>query len=200
MKPTTTTAFIWPGRPTSAQSSQLHGAVERTAGVHGLLSRGCHGRISPIAGQGCRAGAGRVHRVRWARTCLPLFFLMTALPTLLAAQSPPASLRIAPQPACQFDPEGGPEMVVIEGGTFLMGSPTDEKDRADVVGCRVVGRQWWRLHASCAARWVLVRLPSGSAFGVPDQEQGRYCLQQLRLSCGQYSLKETTVHHEYIPA
>jgi formylglycine-generating enzyme required for sulfatase activity len=46
----------------------------------------------------------------------------------------PKSLRVEPQPACQFDAARGPEMVVIEGGSFLMGSPKDEEEREDDEG------------------------------------------------------------------
>jgi formylglycine-generating enzyme required for sulfatase activity len=59
------------------------------------------------------------------------------LPCLALAQSAaplqpalPRSLRVEPQPACQFDAARGPEMVVIEGGTFLMGSPEEEERRS----------------------------------------------------------------------
>ena len=39
----------------------------------------------------------------------------------------PPPLIVDPQPPCQFNPDQSPEMVLIEGGTFKMGTPETEK-------------------------------------------------------------------------
>lgn len=50
------------------------------------------------------------------------------------SKSVPEPLIVAPQPPCQFNPDLGPEMVLIEGGRFLMGSGGDEAGRYDDEG------------------------------------------------------------------
>jgi formylglycine-generating enzyme required for sulfatase activity len=140
MKPTTL-ASVWPGRPPSAESLQLYGVVERAAGVHGLLSRQRNGRVSPIAGQGRRAGIGSLGMPAASRRQPRPFLLLAAvlLPLASMAQSssnddPPPALRVAPQPACVFDAAREPEMVKIEGGEFVMGSPATENGRHEHEG------------------------------------------------------------------
>ncbi|PCJ12001.1 MAG: hypothetical protein COB04_18365, partial [Gammaproteobacteria bacterium] len=45
-----------------------------------------------------------------------------------------AEITVEPQPACEFNPLEGPEMVLIESGVFSMGSPADEENRASDEG------------------------------------------------------------------
>ncbi len=44
------------------------------------------------------------------------------------------SVIVEPQPPCRFDSEKGPEMVLIEGGHYTMGSPESEEGRLDWEG------------------------------------------------------------------
>ena len=141
---------MWPGRLPVAGNLRLHGAAKRAAGVHGWLSwlgRDC---ASQIVGQGSRAGASSAEtRKLNSRTCRPILFClllvnavwsfdvraggdgdMTSASIAAEVQQQsdvkskiPEPLIVGPQPPCQFNPDQGPEMVLIKGGKFLMGSP-----------------------------------------------------------------------------
>ena len=80
----------------------------------------------PIAWQGRRAGAGRGGTP--PSKVSALFFLLVALllPQVASAQGEVVGDPTAP---CRFNPDATPEMVVLNGGQFLMGSPDDEVGR-----------------------------------------------------------------------
>lgn len=159
MTRTTIRVSVWPGRLPVAGNFRFHGAGKRAAGVHGGLSRLGRDCTSRIVGQGCRAGASNAGwRKLASRTCrlflflVGAFWLMTvasahavqedntsdaAVPATAVEQQKqgqakgkiPEPLITDPQPPCQFNPDQGPEMVLIEGGRFLMGSGGDEAGR-----------------------------------------------------------------------
>lgn len=159
MTRTTIRVSVWPGRLPVAGNFQLHGAGKRAAGVHGGLSRLGRDCTSRIVGQGGRAAASNAGwRKLASRTCrlflflVGAFWLMTvasahavqedntsdaAVPATAVEQQKqgqakgkiPEPLITDPQPPCQFNPDQGPEMVLIEGGRFLMGPGGDEAGR-----------------------------------------------------------------------
>ncbi len=103
------------------------------AGVHGAVSSAPRdrGRRRDLEGP-LRPGAGRM--VRTSRACLilgALVFTGGAVAEKTVESSVEAAATAAPaERPCVSRPGEGPEMVLIEAGRFMMGSPEDEEDRS----------------------------------------------------------------------
>lgn len=148
MKPTTISVFDWPGRLPATENLALYGALKRVAGVHGCLSWLSKVCQSQTVGHGSRVGASSLGAGSMPKRMCQLFFMFVLFvwgQALLAQSAAPAAqtesnnkvlppLIAAPQPPCQFNPNRGPEMLVLSGGYFLMGSPDAEVDRYEDEG------------------------------------------------------------------